>query len=172
MKTSKVLIADLQILGSAFFFGIGFIGQRAIGIDGVGPMTCNAFRFALSTIILIACMPWIPAFPGEYNEESDEEDDTTDILTNKPKSQSNSANFVLNELFGAHGAAYFAGAKRTTLFWGLILGVINFFASGLQQWGISLISANKVSFSYIMRLCVIVDNNLISMILGSFYSWF
>ena len=146
MKTSKVLVADLQILGSAFFFGIGFIGQRAIGIDGVGPMTCNAFRFALSTVILIACMPWIPAFPGEYNEESDEEDETAETLTSKPKPQSSTATYVLNELFGPRGAAYFAGAKRTTLFWGTILGVINFFASGLQQWGISLISANKVSF--------------------------
>jgi hypothetical protein len=29
-KFSKVFIADMQILGSAFFFGIGFLGQRAV----------------------------------------------------------------------------------------------------------------------------------------------
>lgn len=38
---SKVFVADLQILASALLFGIGFIGQRAVSIDGLGPMTCN-----------------------------------------------------------------------------------------------------------------------------------
>lgn len=55
MKFSKVFIADMQILGGAFFFGIGFIGQRAVSVDGLGPFTCNAFRFGLSTILLAMC---------------------------------------------------------------------------------------------------------------------
>jgi len=29
-RYSKVFIADMQILGSAFCFGIGFLGQRAV----------------------------------------------------------------------------------------------------------------------------------------------
>lgn len=34
MTISKVLFSDLQILGAAFFFGIGFIAQKEISIDG------------------------------------------------------------------------------------------------------------------------------------------
>ena len=29
-KISKIFVADMQILGSAFCFGIGFLGQRAV----------------------------------------------------------------------------------------------------------------------------------------------
>jgi hypothetical protein len=35
-KFSKVFIADVQILGSAFFFGIGFLGQRAVMVRKEG----------------------------------------------------------------------------------------------------------------------------------------
>ena len=38
---SRVLIADMQILASALLFGLGFIGQRAVSVEGLGPMTCN-----------------------------------------------------------------------------------------------------------------------------------
>lgn len=38
---SRVFLADVQILASAVLFGIGFIGQRAVSVDGLGPMTCN-----------------------------------------------------------------------------------------------------------------------------------
>lgn len=169
MKYSKVLIADLQILGAAFFFGIGFIGQRAVSMDGVGPMTCNAFRFALSTVIIIVCMPWIPSFPAEHeasdDEESDESEDENENLLDAKRTRSNSfemmispsktqpprkpesTKFILKQLFGSsYYSTYFAGAKRTVVFWGIVLGVLNFFASGFQQWGISLTSANKVAF--------------------------
>ena len=33
---SRVFIADAQVLGSAFFFGIGFLGQRAVSVHGLG----------------------------------------------------------------------------------------------------------------------------------------
>ena len=55
IRMSKVVVADIQILIGAICFGIGFIGQRAVSVDGLGPMTCNAFRFGLSTILLAAC---------------------------------------------------------------------------------------------------------------------
>lgn len=72
-KLSKVFIADMQILGSAFFFGIGFLGQRAVMVNGLGPMTCNAFRFGLSTILLVCCLPMIPVDEPEVEADSDDE---------------------------------------------------------------------------------------------------
>jgi hypothetical protein len=157
---SKVLIADMQILGAAFFFGIGFIGQRAVSMEGVGPMTCNAFRFGLSTIIIIVFMPWIPSFPAEHAEsDSDDSDgenleqeslrtnnyEQNDIRTTSIK-KPDSDQFVIKQLIGSSQyTKFFAGAKRTVIFWGTILGVLNFFASGFQQWGIAMTTANKVS---------------------------
>jgi hypothetical protein len=38
---SRVLVADLQILSAALLFGLGFIGQREVSVEGLGPMTCN-----------------------------------------------------------------------------------------------------------------------------------
>lgn len=36
LKLSKVVVADIEVLASAFFFGIGFLGQRAVSVDGLG----------------------------------------------------------------------------------------------------------------------------------------
>ena len=75
MANQSVLIADIQILGAAFFFGIGFLGQRAISVDGLGPMTVNAFRFGLSTILLAICLPMLPSDgPSETHEKSSDYD--------------------------------------------------------------------------------------------------
>ena len=41
---SRVLVADMQILASALLFGLGFIGQRAVSVEGLGPMTCNVVQ--------------------------------------------------------------------------------------------------------------------------------
>jgi hypothetical protein len=54
IKCSNVLIADLQILASAMLFGLGFIGQRTLSVQGLGPMTTNALRFGLSKTSLEA----------------------------------------------------------------------------------------------------------------------
>jgi len=147
MKCSKVLVADLQVLGSAFFFGIGFIGQRAVSVDGLGPMTCNAFRFALSTIILIVCMPWMPSFaessPSEVHEDDDNDKSNTVPIERTSRQESNWN--IFSKLLGLSNVSI-SSAKKTVLFWGIFLGFVNFFASGFQQWGITMISANKVAF--------------------------
>lgn len=80
--SSKIFMADLTILGSAFCFGIGFLGQRAVMVDGLGPMTCNAFRFGLSTILLILALPWLPSDDPStrVHDSSDEEDEEHGLL--------------------------------------------------------------------------------------------
>ena len=44
-------------------------------VHGLGPMTCNAFRFGLSTILLVACLPLIPIDEPELESESEDEAD-------------------------------------------------------------------------------------------------
>jgi hypothetical protein len=127
-KFSRVVIADIQILGSAFFFGIGFlgervhcrrlarhqatvseqydlaifiIGQRAVSVNGLGPMTCNAFRFGLSTILLVAILPILPPdllnAPDEAHEKSDDD----------KHAGSNSADSAEGDIKGNKGTASF-----------------------------------------------------------------
>jgi len=161
---NKVWIADSQILGSAFFFGIGFIGQRAVSVDGLGPMTCNALRFALSALLLVIVLPLIPAKylaqvhasegggADEANNLLDDEIDDKDTRRDELKSSRGAdismifPKYLVNLASGG-GAVGPSGnnAQRTVLFWGVFLGCINFMGSGLQQVGISMISANKVS---------------------------
>lgn len=138
LKFGKIFIADCQILGAAFFFGIGFLGQRAVSVHGLGPMTCNAFRFGLSTIILVACLPMLPV-DGPTDTGDDDADDK------KVNSKQADTGLVLTKLLGSY-AAYIAVAKKTVWFWGILLGSLNFLGSGFQQWGISMTSASKCAF--------------------------
>ena len=43
-------------------------------VHGLGPMTCNAFRFGLSTILLVACLPMIPIDEPELESEDEDYD--------------------------------------------------------------------------------------------------
>jgi drug/metabolite transporter (DMT)-like permease len=159
---SKVMIADLQILGSAFFFGIGFLGQRAVMINGLGPMTCNAFRFGLSTILLAVSLPLIPDdFSMNHNDvhahgsisrshSYDKEaqlsgDESKDPSPEKLINKTPESNPYISNIIGPYGARL-AAAKKTVWFWGIFLGFINFMGSGFQQWGISMTSASKCAF--------------------------
>lgn len=145
IKCSKIFIADCQILGAAFLFGIGFIGQRAVSVDGLGPMTCNAMRFGLSAILLMIVKPWLPQSPPEPIADEDH-DDFAKATGNVEKDKAIDSNFVITRLFGATAANNLDNAKKTVLFWGVFLGAVNFLASGFQQWGITMTSASKVAF--------------------------
>lgn len=85
----KVFVADLQCLLAAFLFGVGFLGQRAISVDGLGPMTCNAFRFGISAILLILCFRFIPkeSISGDIILISDDEDE--DLVDDNSSSEVN-----------------------------------------------------------------------------------
>jgi drug/metabolite transporter (DMT)-like permease len=147
VRCSKVFIADLQILGAAVLFGIGFIGQRAVSVEGLGPMTCNTMRFGLSAIMLMILKPWIPQTPPDPEDEDDDEFvKASGTLLDKDKPVKVDTQLVLTKLFGPNIAANFEGAKKTVLFWGIFLGAVNFGASGFQQWGITMTSASKVAF--------------------------
>ena len=43
-------------------------------------MTCNAFRFGLSTILLVACLPMIPIDEPELGAESEDDQDLHQLL--------------------------------------------------------------------------------------------
>jgi len=122
-------------------------GQRAVSVDGLKPMSCNALRFGLSTILLIIFRPFINT---ESSLEAPDHDDDHLTVTSESisvnKSMKTDTQYVVNQMCGASAAMYFTEAKKTVLFWGIFLGVVNFAGSGFQQWGIAYTSASKVAF--------------------------
>ena len=215
-KLSKVLLADVYILVAALLFGVGFVAQREVMVDGLGPMTCNAIRFGLSAIFLILIRPWVPrsytghllqgnAATGASTSGAVYADDcsamaissnssgnpasivmeeesrihgavtsasatsvggtpshhqhkhryhlTSDIFEEDVTSQIDAAKMaktdsymIASQLLGPSVAAKFMGVQQTMLYWGVILGILNFLGSGFQQWGIAYTSASKVAF--------------------------
>lgn len=152
MKLSKVVVADLQVMAAAFFFGIGFLGQRAISVHGMGPMTCNAFRFGLSTVLLVACLPLIPpdAVPDDSGALMHEKANSVDgHKMDRNGKEAESPSLALKKVLGPYSVKVMNWGtkwKKTIWFWGCLLGFINFCGSGFQQWGISLTSASKCAF--------------------------
>ena len=50
---SKELVALFQIIASSVLFGISFVYQRYAMLRGIGPITFNACRFPISTVLTI-----------------------------------------------------------------------------------------------------------------------
>jgi len=110
-------------------------------------MTCNALRFGLSTILLIIFRPFINTESSLEAPDHDDDHLTVSSESNAVnKSMKTDTQYVVNQMCGANAAIYFTEAKKTVLFWGIFLGVVNFAGSGFQQWGIAYTSASKVAF--------------------------
>lgn len=186
IKCSNVLIADLQILASAMLFGLGFIGQRSLSVMGLGPMTTNALRFGLSAVIFTWLRPFIKEGDNHviesYQGVGRGDADALLPLLISPAGKKGLGGLASNEtgkssmgklMKYAHAASAFtveqlnAGyrfvlSRQMLIKWSVTLGVINFAASGFQQWGINDTTASKVGFlagfdiflTPIMALCI------------------
>lgn len=160
LKHNKIFIADCQCLLAAFLFGIGFLGQREISVDGLGPMTCNAFRFGVSTVLMLLALPLLPddgpsekTSDGDKEEHSDDEESgvrsndkhenhshsvtATPTHTKDKDSHNNNKSTIDNRfiLYRICGLNFLSlkFAKKSVWFWGLTLGLLNFLGSGFQQ---------------------------------------
>ncbi|RYY81878.1 hypothetical protein EON63_14525 [archaeon] len=120
-------------------------------------MTCNALRFSLSAIFLVILLPWVPpkylALAHTDSEVPDEEEEHEELVQPAASDFKQGRTETMNWLHRFCGgylsnlySKYYLEAKKTALFWGVLLGVINTLGSGFQQWGITMTSANKVAF--------------------------
>ena len=167
LRANKILVADIQCLTAAFLFGIGFLGQREISIDsvghnvihkGLGPMTCNAFRFGLSTLLLAFCLPFLPRDgPSDKVNEIDDSETSSQITINNNNDSLNNANEIDNDIearlikkeveqfskstkinhitipINKHDIIKLLFSKKSIWVWGITLGTLNFLGSGFQQ---------------------------------------
>ena len=91
---SKEFIGEIQLIVSTFLFGTSIVCQRIGMIDGLGPLTFNSVRYAISVLWLLSFRPIYPKheYSGTFNEDG------------------RSFKFELIILIGAAGLANFGGS--------------------------------------------------------------
>lgn len=149
----KVLIADLQLFLAAVSFGSGFVGQKEADIEHVGPLTFNAVRFAISTVLIFALLPVISNRSASQHKDDDklrhESKDQLPLLASISGEELHPEDDDDSAVGGSAGTKLspqrYAGALRL-LWYGTLLGIFNFLGSSLQQAGIKWLTSAESSF--------------------------
>lgn len=136
----KILIADLQLFMAAVSFGSGFVGQKEAFLEHVGPLTFNAVRYGLSTILLLVLLPMFPRqhLPHKDDDQSHSSKDQLPLLASISREDG-------DDFAAQTPAKRYEGAKRL-LWYGTLLGIFNFLGSALQQQGIEFLTSAESSF--------------------------
>ena len=156
--SNSVVIADLQLLLASIMFGFGFVVQRAAMVDGLGPLTFNALRYVVSSILMMSFIPfWMQR--KSKDEKSNSTNDLEQLLDNTGNhvapSPSSSRNDISNKSSKLSGYFWFMNPmilinylppKYSIHVWSALLGIMNFAASTLGQIGIQYVSASASAF--------------------------
>lgn len=123
---SREMIGELQLLVAILFFGASFVIQKYGMIVGIKPITFNAGRYIVATLILSAITPLLRRFvdselPTEKNSEQE-------VVAEEETSESKWKKTLLLLLWGGH------------------LGIANSCGTILQQVGMVTVSAGKSGF--------------------------
>jgi drug/metabolite transporter (DMT)-like permease len=151
MAFSKVFIADMQLLFASMAFGFGFAGQKEGMVEGVGPLTFNALRYMISTVILAAtaliqsymtnkgkAVP-IYAKDDEYGGYEVDSPLTNPPISSKVIHKTAAAASISPEQKEFHDMI-------NVWFYGFALAFLNFSGSTLQQIGIQYTSSSESAF--------------------------
>ena len=144
-RSRKVLIADLQLFLAAVSFGSGFVGQKEAQLEHVGPLTFNAVRYGLSTLMIVLLLPVL----NRQNQPHKSDDRPREVSKDElPLLASISGESEIGELSLAafpNSPAKMKGMIRL-LWYGSLLGIFNFLGSSFQQQGIEYLTSAESSF--------------------------
>ena len=126
---SDETFGEVLIFASQFMFGLTFSCQRVAMVDGMKPLTFNAWRYVISVIVLVIYL-WITKTPMV---EPTPEEFQAMVTLSQGELQANKAK-----------------KERETwyqlFYWGSILGVMSIGGSMLQQIGLVTVTAGKTGF--------------------------
>ena len=150
---SRQFIGEFQIVLGVALFGVSFVGQKYAmsGNHPIQPITYNAWRFLVSSALLIVFRPFLQSVSSSDFElhEGNEEDSALRLECDKQQSDNHdNGDFRLKQLW----------------YWGLICGLANFIGSVLQQ--ISLVTVPVASVGFITGMFVVVVPIVEQFILG------
>jgi drug/metabolite transporter (DMT)-like permease len=127
---SRELIGESQILIGVVLFGISFIGQKHAMSTGIGPLTYNACRFTISSILLLVFRPWLQSVTdSEYENVSTDDANYEKHRDNSLLIDTSPDNSGIDELSTRTNVSQL----KLLWFWGTICGLANFLGSVLQQ---------------------------------------
>ena len=132
MKKQQIPLKNsLLLLLTATIWGIAFVAQSEGG-EAVGPLTFNATRNIIGSLVLIPVI----------------------LLLNKINPQSNSADFTESDRqpMASSGSNLFS-RNKTLIAGGIICGICLCLASNFQQFGIQYTSVGKAGF---LTACYII----------------
>ncbi len=129
----KERIADIQVLSGTMLFGVGFLGQRELFMEGMSIFYCNAARFFLSFILLALLLPLVPK---KINERKDDLEAIALLSASDGVLVEEKQSWI----------KFIPCRDHKILIWSSILGTINFTASAVQQDAVSNTTAGKVAF--------------------------
>ena len=132
MKKQQIPLKNsLILLLTATIWGIAFVAQSEGG-EAVGPLTFNATRNIIGSLVLIPVI----------------------LLLNKINPQSNSADFAesVRQPMASSGSSPFS-RNKTLIAGGIICGICLCLASNFQQFGIQYTSVGKAGF---LTACYII----------------
>jgi drug/metabolite transporter (DMT)-like permease len=154
MALSKELVGELQILLAAVLFGFAFVGSRKATEDPAGPFTYNAWRFIISTVIILPLRIPLKKYLNS---------DINNCDTAKEREENPISEFVKRLL-------PFKVEEQTfdLYFWGIMCGVSNFSMSAFLQYGLQTVPVGKAAF--INGLFVVVTPFLELLLPGAKYN--
>eukprot|EP01032_Pedospumella_encystans_P028498 gene28498-32186_t len=132
VNLSKELIGELQILTSALLFGFAFVGSRQATTDPAGPFTFNAWRFALSSLIIyVFRSPLKSLLQSDINSKNAEKEPEDVAIMMRVKALF--PNSLSEKIFDLY-------------FWGIMCGFANFSLTTFIQYGLLTVPAGKAAF--------------------------
>lgn len=139
---SNEVTGEIQIIISTLFFGISLVGQRYAMVDGeIGPITYNAARYGISTILLLLLRPLVLRF--SINTSMVELSDDLSESAGKRENFLDEDADVKSEESDASVDDFFANGL---LLWISLTAIANFGGSTFQQMSLQTVTASKVGF--------------------------
>lgn len=165
---SREGMGELQILISVLLFGCSFVGQKYAMWNDIGPVTYNAWRFTVSTILLLLSKPFLQSFTDlEYDPDHHiTRNKDVDIRTHV-HSSAKSGTLIPDD----EATSVVDSTTKTALsplaelwYWGSICGLSNYIGSVLQQE--SLVSISVATAGFITGMYVVVIPLVEQFVLG------
>ena len=133
-KSGKTIFkGEAMLLIASVIWGSSFVFQK-MGMDFIGPMTFTFFRFGIGTL----CMIPVIAFADRM----------------KSRRICRETGDVANGRVG-QSAGVMPFSNKTLIVGGILVGVSNYIAAGLQQFGIVYTTAGKAGFITAMDMVMV-----------------
>lgn len=155
----RKIVSNILLIITSLIWGSAFVAQR-VGMDYVGPLTFGAARFLLAALVLIPIIHFMNKGKKSNTQQGQPKGEIPGDLGSKH------ASLTVEEEQKEQLAKRYALLKA-----GIICGIILFFASTLQQFGLVFTTAGKAGFITALYIVLIPIFSLVLKHRPNLKSW-